>query len=67
MARYEIERITARLSDTIDMLENDLGAAPEEYQREQLRLEIQRHSDALETIQYLAARVAELEVKKEQS
>lgn len=67
MTRYEIERISAKLSDTIDMLENDLGAAPEEYQREQLLFEIQRHTDALEAIQYLAARVAELEAKKEQS
>ena len=67
MTRYEIERITARLSDTIDMLENDIGAAPEEYQREQLRFEIQRNTDALDAIQYLAARVAELEAKKEQS
>lgn len=65
MTRYEMERLTARLSDTIDLLENDLGAAPEEYQREQLRLEIQHYTDALEAIQYLAARVAELEAKYE--
>lgn len=50
MTRYEMERLTARL---------------EEYQREQLRLEIQRYTDALEAIQYLAARVAELEAKYE--
>ena len=67
MTRYEIELITAWLSDTIDLLENDLGMAPEEYQREQLRFEIQRNTDALDAIQYLAARVAELEAKKEQS
>lgn len=67
MTRYEIERITAHLESTIDLLENDLGQVPEEWQREQIRADISLYSAALETIQYLAARVAELEAKKEQS
>ena len=61
MTRYEIERITAHLESTIDLLENDLGQVPEEWQREQIRADISLYSAALETIQYLAARVSELE------
>lgn len=61
MTRYEIEGITARLENTIDLLESDLGQAPEEWQREQLRADINIYSAALEAIRYLAARVAELE------
>ena len=61
MTRYEIEGITARLEDTIDLLENDLGQAPEEWQREQLRTDINLYSAALEAIRYLAARVVEME------
>ena len=61
MTRYEIERIEARLEDTIDLLESDLGQALEEWQREQIRADINLYSAALEAIRYLAARVAGLE------
>lgn len=61
MTRYEIERIEARLEDTIDLLESDLGQVLEEWQREQIRADINLYSAALETIRYLAARVAGLE------
>ena len=40
MTRYEIERIEARLEDTIDLLESDLGQVLEEWQREQIRADI---------------------------